>query len=300
MLTVVLALAAVACGDDPDGIVADDATSFLALMPVAHCDHLTRCGRFDSVDGCLAHPATFEDLFLSGRAAIALGLYDPLWAHGVDRGTVDFSHDVADACLAALRAGSCTGVVDQDVDIGPCRRALRGTVPIGQPSQFPFECVSGQWVDDATCQPSQACCSELCGEPLPRPGLPDRGEPCGPPGCRRGLVCTDGTCAPGPGPGEACALDDECPAAHVCDDGACAPGHRIFETCLTPGPTWCSEYAEVCVEGACTVLRGRGEPCGTAARCQLDLRCDGASGRCVTTPASAPPPIDTAPPACPP
>jgi hypothetical protein len=267
----------IACGDDSTPLTADDPAAFVEGMAVAHCRHQTRCGRFQSTEGCLAK----LDFGESERAWRALQLYDSRWPGAVSRGAVSFVREEANACLAALENGHCDQAADATIDTSACARALRPTVPPGQPSRYPFECASGAWAEDAPyCNAATSCCAVACAEPPPPPG--EIGASCVEVPCRPGLVCDAGTCAAGREPGAACRDFYDCPDLHECLNGACRP---IEDACVPEFDYFfCRHFGEVCGIGGCGPRGGVGEACGSGARaCRDDLACD-EGRRCVVPP----------------
>jgi hypothetical protein len=245
------------CGDDASPVTADDAASFLEGIRVAHCRHLTRCGLYDTVEGCLTVRRDFGD---SERAARVLNRYHDRWVAAVERGTVVFSRDEANACLAALEHGHCDQATDIVIDTSACARAMRPTAAAGELTRFSFECESGAWVDDAPyCDTATTCCAIACadGSAPPTPPMPPTG----------------------PTTGDACTRLEECPYLHGCVDGVCMPAP---DACM---PEWqisyCRHFGHACGRGGCAPRRGLGERCsGPDGRdCRRDLVCSDA-GRC--------------------
>jgi hypothetical protein len=227
-------------------------------------------------------------------ASAALDNLDPCaaWTSAAVAGTMEFDATNADACLAALEALPCTGLVPSI-----CLGVLGGRLPpgatcnAGRDILVYSECagdaqcmVGGTGTCDGTCV-TRAADGNSCGEGQPcvltdecdgRTGrcapLPREGETCGVTSlfpCAEGLYCSDaingGTCQPRHASGT-CSNPDECVEPAVCNVSSLQP----TSTCeappppgagCAPGSTTCGNFMYCGSDDTCHPPSGIGQPC---------------------------------------
>lgn len=269
-------LVVVAACDDPSP--AEMAAAFVERVPVLECEHLTRCGVFETVEHCLTARRQLPDDFGVPQRLP----YDHYWVEAVERGTVRFSAENSHGCLAALAERTCSLWAADDVTYA-CRDVFRGVVPNGERSAWPFECTSGWWTLDSTdCSPGEPCCEQTCA-PLPSPVPSGPDEPCSDvgPSCGRGLRCSNGRCVEGLQLGQECGDYRECRRGLVCN-GRCVTPDSLPSTC-SPDRDQCHLLGSRCtLDHGCQPLAFRGESCEIAVYlCAPGLGCDPETKRCV-------------------
>jgi hypothetical protein len=150
-------------------------------------------------------------------------------------------------CVSYVGAGAscndehfCTGIFA--CSGGTC--VLRGTQPGGACSTYGGvnDCIDGFFC---------------------KPNTPDNG--------------VDGTCSPGPKPGEACSFGVPCSASDACASGVCATIEHVAPGAACDKARLCDAPA-LCFEGTCSVPTEHvteGQPCtGDHDRCVAGLDCD--------------------------
>jgi hypothetical protein len=248
-------------------------------MPVVECEYLARCGWIVSVEHCLLLREQRTDL--AGEAPYQR-LVDPRMVDAVAAGTVLYSPESAGACIDAIQARSCNGMV-ADSAREVCDRALVGTVPDGGIPSYPFECVSG--AQSFYCD-AFTCCSEPCVA-----AYLQRGEECleYASSCAPGLACRGGACADPVAKGERCESTSGCVAGLECNGGRCVPPPEDADECVEFGSLggtvnyFCPHIGRACgPDRRCLPLRGPGDACSLEANyCGGGTVCDFDEGTCM-------------------
>jgi hypothetical protein len=230
------------------------------------CSYLTRCGRTETVPGCV-------DLLGPETALAGCGQNERAAVNG---GRAAFDPAVAEACATYERQTASCGTAAPTLGPG-CGQVLFGTVVDGSPCYDQFECAATSYCTaDANTCPGVCAPKKPAGEAATtaiecqaglyvylghcaQPMAPDAScAPASPTGLGGKLTCTDGTfcsalnvCTPNIAAGQAC----DAPAGQVCADGL------------------------LCVLRQCVGYLGAAAPCSGAASavpCKLDLHCEGA------------------------
>ncbi|MBX3227608.1 MAG: hypothetical protein KIT84_14735 [Labilithrix sp.] len=204
-----------ACGDDPDPDAAKDAA--IDANAKALCERIFSCcseaelADLSFVD--VRSPPTQEGCVAlhqkNGRD------YKPPTDEAVAKGRVALHLERSDACVAEVRALSCSAFHARLVRLhlgdayGLCNPAI----------------VEPLVADGAECASYLDCKSGSCEGGACRP-FPAAGEPCAPDGCAAGMRCNPDTAVCD----ELVAKGGDCTSDEACASGACRAGK-----CATPG-----------------------------------------------------------------
>lgn len=147
----------------------------------------------------------------------AASLFAPDLAKAIAAGKSAFDPQQAQVCLDGLHARRCERTAPE-VDQA-CERAVAGTVAVGAPCSWLFECKTGR------CEPDgPGACPAKCG------AVSSEGGSCSAAPCdlRAGLRCVDNVCSKLHAVGQKCSSTSDCAVALYCDGfGKCT--QRAFE-----------------------------------------------------------------------
>lgn len=233
-----------------------------ALLNVARCDSLARCGLIASdapgLEACLR---TFEATWCGPST----------WPPHVTAGALRLDSARALACVTALENQGCSSWPAMP---DPCTRFLLPRVSLGQPCFDGFdECLDGVCRGNAcprTCQ-TRATEGEVCT---------NDGE------CRLGLSCrmaplsATSVCSAPSNVGGVCFSDTDCATGLGCSEQQCKVLPSAGAKCLD---SRCIDIAYCEVDstgGVCAARKMEGERC-TGAQCVSSLVCDPMRGACV-------------------
>lgn len=251
---------------------------YCEAFEAAYCDNAVLCGASATHAACAPYAAAMraqcESTFANDTASkIEAGFFKPDYA-------------AISTCMNEL-ASEC------GTDFYGClEKAFHGLRALGAPCQLSGDCEAGAW-----CQVEGNACSGACvtrvaeGGACNNDGLGSN--------CAAGLQCVEGTCTPGVARGQSCAVG-ACAEGLVCAAQTCKSFAELLGECPVDDPT-CFVSGLSCQGGTgatftCDakfgVFGGRGAGCdpghgadtatpNLARLCQLGLRCDAASGKCV-------------------
>lgn len=234
----------------------------------ANCDFLVKCEGSPDKATCDA------SLFLDGNEFASI-------LAAVDRGTITYDEDAAQACVDAIRGQGCE--FDGFHSADPCEDVFQGTVQPGGACFVDLEC-AGTGVcnqTDPSCDPDVACCPGTCAM---GPTESAAGGPCGDElhFCALGTYCKasatggNGTCtAVVTMEGAACDEIDGCANPMYCNldfmtgTGTCKAAPGSGETCSREDLLPCADNRDYCDPATMKCVRSAavGAACGNGISC---------------------------------
>lgn len=265
------------CGDDsgkpgPQDPNDPDPVEALDRMFVEACERQVECGypllsQAKTLEACIA-----EQRAASGEVPASLG-----------GGKVLLSAERIADCTEALAAASCEELANERFELDPsCTTYWQGTVPVGGDCHGGVvnDCVAG-----SMCDLSAGVCPGTCVATV---------ADCIEGGCPDGEYCSAlGECQPKAAIGETCGAviagavhESPCVDTAHCAQEKCVARYEAGESCdamfefeCETGTTCGCGDAE-CKTLVCVEVSAVGEPCQTAANCEVGLYCDFSVGNC--------------------
>lgn len=188
----------------------------------------------------------------------------------VASGTVVFSGPAGGVCLASIAGFTCADLIDGLAEGLMCDGVYTPTVAVGGSCTIDAECVDARCVAGASCP---GTCTAFTGAGMP---CSDDAE------CADGLSCSMGMCETRRAVGGACDNQDDCLPGLICEARMCADRPTTGQPCTSLlGISTCAG-ADLCVMGTCGAGGAASATCDADEPCAPGLRCNPASGTCVT------------------
>lgn len=295
-------------GEESSGAPAElEIHDFFIAAETAYCGWATRCGAFDSADGC--HAVEFFDVSYPDGLLASARLHDgsqgalvKYLLESYEGGRIEFDGEAAATCLAYVEGRGCDRpwtyepTADEVAGRAACDAVFRGTMTRNGPCILSMECAHEE-TDTAVCGFDPTCVEACCAGGCRVLVAPGEGESCNnTAGCQAGLYCAidpntfqPTVCTRQKALGQPCGSGNECADGGYCDfnSNACARPAKVGEPCFDVP----CEEGSYCVDlqnngdARCLGFGGLGDPCVYEDGCRpLNATCDWQASQCVELP----------------